>query len=555
MDTKKKKLIITLTIVFAVLAIVLGGIWWFINHTYIRSDAGLIRRDSAELVLTDKGLPSAEDLQQLTLLQQIDGRNVQLTTEQYDMMEQAVPNAEILWNVPFQGQYLPDTTEELTVSSLTDADVAVMKYFPQLQKVNADGCQDYEALMALQNTYPDLQLHYSVTIGADTYANDVTEISLTPDTLAVLAAANFDALGYLPQLASVNADGCHDYAALTALKAAHPGLNLHYIISVGGSEFPCDASEITVTDADIAELDAVLPYFTQLKAVSLEGITPDNDSIYELSQRYTDTVFNWAFQVCGVDTRSDATELILNERKGVTIDEVESNLKYFHNLEKVEMCNCGIPSEDMDAFRLRHSEVKIIWTIKIRNVQFRTDTTAFIPYHYRFNGFYDPGLTDYDMREFKYLRDMICLDLGHMNLTDLSFLYNMPNMKYLIVADNERMTDFTPIGSLKNLIYLELLVTKFKQHELFLEMPNLRDINLGSTPAYDEDVPVLKQLTWLERLWLPGTFISDEAFAELEAALPNTHCVLYAWTSTGGGWRENQNYRDMRDLLGMFYMH
>ena len=47
MDTKKKKLIITLTIVFAVLAIVLGGIWWFINRTYVRSDAGLIRRDSA----------------------------------------------------------------------------------------------------------------------------------------------------------------------------------------------------------------------------------------------------------------------------------------------------------------------------------------------------------------------------------------------------------------------------------------------------------------------------------------------------------------------------
>ena len=554
MDTKKKKLILTLTIVFVVLAVVLGGIWWFVDRTYVRTDGGLVRRDAAELVLTES-IPSGETLQQLTQLQVINALDVELTAEVYEQIKQAAPQADILWKVPFQGQYLAEDTAELTVSQLSDADVEMLRYLPNLSQIHADGCRDYAALMSAQSAYPDLQLHYSVAIGAEEYPNDTAELAITPEVLAELSGANFEALSYLPKLEKVTAEGCRDYEALAALKAAQPDLNLHYAVTVGSQEFPNDAAQITVTDVDLEALKAVLPYFSQLNAVNFEGSVPDSEAIYALSQQYTDTAFNWPFQVCGVETNSGATELILNEIKMANTEEVEASLKYFHNLEKVEMCKCGISSEDMDALNKRYPDIKFIWAIKIRGAYLRTDTTAFIPYHYRGYGFYDPPLTDRDMKDFKYLTDMYCLDLGHMNLTDISFLYSMPNIKYLIVADNERLTDFTPIGSLQNLMYLELLVTKFKQHELFLDMPNLRDINLGSTPAYDEDVPVLKQLTWLDRLWLPGTFITEETFNELAAALPNTTCVLYARTSTSGGWREHQNYRDMRDLLGMWYMH
>lgn len=38
-------------------------------------------------------------------------------------------------------------------------------------------------------------------------------------------------------------------------------------------------------------------------------------------------------------------------------------------------------------------------------------------------------------------------------------------------------------------------------------------------------------------------------------ALPNTEFVTNQESSTGGGWRTSQNYYDMRDMLGMHYMH
>ena len=51
--------------------------------------------------------------------------------------------------------------------------------------------------------------------------------------------------------------------------------------------------------------------------------------------------------------------------------------------------------------------------------------------------------------------------------------------------------------------------------------------------------------------------LSKEQKAELESALPNTYIYMPrgdASGSTGGGWRENEAYYEMRDLLHMHYM-
>ena len=102
------------------------------------------------------------------------------------------------------------------------------------------------------------------------------------------------------------------------------------------------------------------------------------------------------------------------------------------------------------------------------------------------------------------------------------------------------------------LVYLEIFNTRFVEHELLLGMTKLEDLNIGYTPA--NEVEALKQMTWLERLWVPGTTMSRATYNDLVKALPNTQVVRYVEHSTAGGWRNNDNYRAMRDLLGMFYM-
>ena len=63
----------------------------------------------------------------------------------------------------------------------------------------------------------------------------------------------------------------------------------------------------------------------------------------------------------------------------------------------------------------------------------------------------------------------------------------------------------------------------------------------------------LTQMTWLKNLWVPDRSYAEQQ--ELIAALPDTRVVTdNPSTASGHGWRNLQNYYDMRDYLGKPYM-
>jgi len=58
-------------------------------------------------------------------------------------------------------------------------------------------------------------------------------------------------------------------------------------------------------------------------------------------------------------------------------------------------------------------------------------------------------------------------------------------------------------------------------------------------------------MPWLKRLWWSPAAGKEPALSQ---ALPDTLVNVTTGSSTGGVWRKGQNYYDMRDLLGMYYM-
>ena len=77
-------------------------------------------------------------------------------------------------------------------------------------------------------------------------------------------------------------------------------------------------------------------------------------------------------------------------------------------------------------------------------------------------------------------------------------------------------------------------------------------LNIGNSRL--DNIEPLLEMTWLKRLWLPGNVLLDrEERKRIVAALPDTQVVYSCEGSTGSGWREGQNYYDMRDLLNMEY--
>ena len=118
----------------------------------------------------------------------------------------------------------------------------------------------------------------------------------------------------------------------------------------------------------------------------------------------------------------------------------------------------------------------------------------------------------------------------------------------LILADTG-ITDISPVGNLKELIYLEIFMTSVSDFSPLVTCTSLQDLNVCWTYGKPDEI---KEMTWLKNLWWCG--ISGYGVQLLHEALPDTRLEYGFTSSTGGGWRQLENYYAQRDLFGMRYM-
>jgi len=533
-----------LTVGFVLLVLCAVGLFFF-SSRYMILHGEIVSRSVTDIVLKNEKLPDATQLQKLENLENLDLRNMDIQPEEYENLQVQLPDCNIIWNVPLQNEYWDNTVSQVSVTHLDRETIDRLKYFPNLQTVDAHGCRDYDVLMELAQTRPDLKVLYSFDMGEYQLSNDAAECIVTNENIDVL----LEALNYLPNLRAVEAVECTDYEALMQLQQEWPELEVNYAVILGGSSYDGKSTQLTLGISQAQEALDKLRYFPDLNSVTFTGMATDCDLMFELKCRYPNTVFEWSFELFGVQTSSTAKELILNEIPMESTEAVEDSLKYFYNLEWVEMCQCGIPSEDMDALWKRHPETRFVWAIPMGDGFVRTDVNAFIPYKYGYNitnPFYDQ-----QAKELKYLVDLECLDLGHMRMMDISFLQYMPKLRFLILAD-VICEDFSYMAGLTNLEYIELFRSKFDDVQLLMNMKNLRELNIGWTNLKNPEK--LKEMTWLTRLWASMNGMTGSELEDLRDSLPDTLVYINSRHPTEGGWRGSDLYCEMRDLLGMFYM-
>lgn len=441
------------------------------------------------------------------------------------------------------GEALPKNQTQLDLRGAELPPLEELTQLTQLQQLDLrDTGLTAEQYQLLCQQLPDCEILWSVPFQGKQYPNETALLYVTQ-----LSESDIAQLAYFPKLTQIDALDCQDYAALQTLQDRYPHLDIRYQIAVAGQNLERTATELTLQDPDLSELEAILPYLPELQTVTLTGTLPANEEVHKLQLAYPDVCFVWNFTLCGVEVTTQDTLVDLSNIPMESVQEVESSLPYFNNLERVIMCDCGISNEEMDALGKRNPETRFVWTVSIGpNVRLRTDATYFMPYQY------GAHLNDSHTENLKYCIDLICIDLGHMNVSDVSFLRYMPHMKYLLIAISP-VADISPLAGLQELEYAELFYSNIRDYTPLLTCPNLRDLNICyATPP---DCSVLKQLTWLENLyikeWEPITYID-----ELREALPNTNIVYRSYespSSTADGWRKLPRYYAMRDLLGMPY--
>jgi len=525
-------------IVLAALVVICAVAGFLFHENYLVIQGNVYSRAVTELDLSGKPIEDIQVLTQLTALAQLDLTNTGLTVEEYEFLHAALPECQIHWLLPFQGRYLPLDLETLTLSQLREQDISLLSYLPALKSIDASQCRDYDALLALKSRFPALDVHYQLTLGNAILKEDADH--LTSASIAHIQTA----LRYLPNLTSVDASGCTDFEALFALKEQYPQCTFSYQVPFCGTFWPDDTTQLAVKSTSAADLLRVLAYLPNVTQITITDPIPDPDAMLSLIEAYPNLDLSFSFPLLDQTVRNDATSLDLSgiELRGTT--ELEMFLPLFTQLEKVDMCGCGISNEEMAALNQRNPDTLFVWEVQMGHFKLRTDITYFMPYKYRYR------VTDADADTLKYLTELICIDFGHMDITRTDYLAYMPKMQYLLMCDTP-ITDISYVAGMKDLKYVELFMTSVTDFSPLLECKNLVDLNICYT--YPDDPMIFAQMTQLENLWFRGDLDSSIRQA-LREALPNTRMLFGPGSSTGRGWRRLPNYYAMRDLLGMPYM-
>ncbi len=527
---------IILSVVALVLLGVIGG--FFFTHSYV--EGALVYKHTQTLDLSGKEITQLEKICELKDLKELNVEDTGLTIEEYETLRSALPDCHIRWKVPFQGSYYAPDTASITLTSLSQEDILALNHFSQLSYVDATGCRDYEALAQLQSQHPGCAISYTVDLDGQTLPHNTTELKVTGSSVAQIDSA----LALLPQLESISISGCADALGLKALSEKYPNCAFTYEISIDGQVFTNETAAMTLAPEALPELEAVLPCFTKLTDVTFTGDAPQ---AHTLADGYPAIAFHYGFTLLGLKVHTDQDFLDLSGIKLEDTQALEEALPYFHNLAKVDMVNCTLENEAMEALNDRHPETLFVWKVLIGDRYYRTDITYFYP-----TGSYI-NLAHQDMSNLKYCTELVVLDLGHFLVSDCSFVENMPKLEYLILAIGP-LEDIRPIGTLTELRFLEIFSTNVTDYWPLLNCTKL--VNLNIAFSGHGDITPLLQMPWLDHLWLSCNeeVFSDEEKATLAEHLPNTIMVFSSGSATNKGWRNCEGYYSMRDFLGDRYL-
>ncbi|MDO4564443.1 MAG: leucine-rich repeat domain-containing protein [Clostridia bacterium] len=245
----------------------------------------------------------------------------------------------------------------------------------------------------------------------------------------------------------------------------------------------------------------------------------------------------WSFELYGRTLcTTDEGEIDLSYSEVGDMDELIAALSLLENAETVNLSHCNLSNEELAALREQVTNTKVVWTIRFRRWELRTDAVAFSTFQD------DPpayALTSGDVDALRYCTELVALDLGHNAITELSFLEPLTELKVLLLSDNY-ITDISVLAKLDKLMYLEMFLNRISDLSPLAGKTSLLDLNL----CYNRftDVSAIISCENLERIWLAQCEVSDENRARLTAAFPNAVFDFDSPSCTRNGWREHPRY-------------
>lgn len=557
MQEKKKdrtKIVARVLVICAVALVLLAAAAGFIlSRRYVRLGEQFVPVSSTTLDLRGAGLTDLSAIDRCTALTELDVRENELSADVLDEFRAAHPGCRVLYSVYLNDEPYDSATEAVTLEDLPN-DWVNLRLFENLRSLTVNHCTAPGAMETLRAELPNCEMRYTLCIGSQWF--DFEAVELTVSGTAPTAA---ELLAQLPHFSGVRTVNLPD-AMLTAdeqhsLAAAFPGITFFWNVQIGSQSVSNLTTELSLSgeDADaLAQLTSALDLLPQLRTVELTGCTAPVADRLTFIEQHPDISAGWTVSVEGQELSWDTEFIDLNNYSIADVAALEAAFAELPKLTQVDMCDTNLSYEQLDALNQKYENIRVVWKVYFGNYYLRTDAEYFIAAAWGDNKVY---LTDDDIDCWKYCTDLKGLDIGHMNITDLSFLQYMPHMTYLIIAECP-IEDISPLAQLKELRYLEMFQTNVSDISPLLECTALKALNLAYMNVKQDNAwSVLPKLTNLDLLWYPSVPLSGTQRRQLADALPNTTLFLYNGCEPSGGiWRYNPYYYEMRDFFHMYYM-
>lgn len=309
-----------------------------------------------------------------------------------------------------------------------------------------------------------------------------------------------------------------------------------------------DLTHTTGVDKKVDALIKDLRNHPSVTTVDLTNVPLSTANKATLAEACPQVTFLWTVKIGNTVASTGDTVLDLDTPYGeAKLSEIARALRALPSIRQVIMYKYRPSQSGMENYLLNvFPNVQFDWTLHWlicngRAVYLKSTDTAFST----LKGRKDPRYTSKEIwSRLQHFPDLLAIDVGHNNVSDLSFLANFPKLRRLIVIDSKTsVKDISPLRELKDLEYIELFMQEITDLSPLADHDQLMDLNLCDNDI--TDLSPLYSCTKLKRLWIasnPNLTIAEvEAF---QAVMPECEIVydLPPRDFTGGTWRLHPHY-------------
>ncbi|MBO5169667.1 MAG: leucine-rich repeat domain-containing protein [Oscillospiraceae bacterium] len=348
---------------------------------------------------------------------------------------------------------VPDV-EEITLV-VTEQTIHQLEDYPNLKKADLSGSTCYAQITDYAKTHPQVEVIYTVDLGASQPKADVETLTLESFDYDLL----LENLRYFPRLRELNLPGMElTFQQLQELRLTYPELSLRYTVALLGQEISSEAIEAdlsAMTSENVEEAAAALPLLPNLRTVKLSDEEGNSalsvEEVHTLQESAPEVMLDYTFDLFGqrISTTDERVEFHSKKIGDSREPELRQSLDIMKGCKYLLLEHCYFSDEVLAQLRDDYrDQTKIVWRIYFAKAgSCLTDRTVL---RYVYN------VTNSTVKQLKYCEDVEYIDFGHNEiLSDWSWVSNMPRLKAIIVSGSI-IKDLTPFENCKELEFLEL---------------------------------------------------------------------------------------------------